>query len=458
MKTMPKLILAALAAFALCLGAQASRTPDKVQLWEGGPFWSTTNIGADEPWDAGYYFWWGDTVGYKRENGAWVASDGSNSNYSFSSLNAPTCDKSVAALQSEGWITANGVLAPAHDAAQAHWGGSWRMPTDEEFAALINNCSTVWTTTNGVYGRLVTGKGDYANRSIFLPASGHSDGSDIRWPGAFGGFWSSTPDSDRSSCAWSIGFNSGNFGRGDSYRYNHRSGGLSVRPVLQTGFAGEGDGTEASPYVVTSKEELETVIAFGKSLFVKLAPGTVIEGPVAIPDDLSALSLDLNGGSVVGTDGQPAIMLLGDTAFTASGSSGTISADEGVESVKRIGSVSVAAGSGIEMTGMNSVTTSVIVPKFVDGGAAEATGLVPKEGGKWTVTAFGELANDALGRDVADGMVKVYASDTVAGLETADPLATGVEIKSRKSAVKVTLEVVPPTPSETQFFRVQFGE
>jgi hypothetical protein len=54
-----------------------------VQLWENGPYWATTNIGAEKPEDYGYYFWWGDTVGYKRENDKWVASDGSNSNFSF---------------------------------------------------------------------------------------------------------------------------------------------------------------------------------------------------------------------------------------------------------------------------------------------------------------------------------------------------------------------------------------
>ena len=31
-----------------------------VQLWEGGPYWATTNIGAEKPEDSGYYFWWGD--------------------------------------------------------------------------------------------------------------------------------------------------------------------------------------------------------------------------------------------------------------------------------------------------------------------------------------------------------------------------------------------------------------
>ena len=54
-----------------------------VQLWEGGPYWAECNVGAAKPTDFGYYFWWGDTVGYKRENDAWVSSDGSTSNFSF---------------------------------------------------------------------------------------------------------------------------------------------------------------------------------------------------------------------------------------------------------------------------------------------------------------------------------------------------------------------------------------
>ena len=74
----------------------------RVQLWEGGPYWATTNIGADEPHEYGYYFWWGDTVGYKRVNNAWVASDGSSSNFMFRESNTPTDDKDIATLKSEG--------------------------------------------------------------------------------------------------------------------------------------------------------------------------------------------------------------------------------------------------------------------------------------------------------------------------------------------------------------------
>ena len=203
-----------------------------VQLWEGGPYWAETNIGAEEPWEYGLYFWWGDTVGYKRENDAWVASDGSAENFSFSSGNTPTYGKNNATLQSEGWITAEGVLAPEHDAAQVQWGGGWRMPTDSEFAELINNTTTTWTTSNGVYGRLVTGKGDYASASIFLPAAGSGYGTGLYSSGSYGGYWSSTPYSSGSIYAWSLFFNSGHFRR---YNGDGRYYGQSVRALR--GFA-----------------------------------------------------------------------------------------------------------------------------------------------------------------------------------------------------------------------------
>ena len=50
---------------------------DGVQLWEDGPYWAETNIGADEPWDYGYYFWWGDAVGCEWKNNKWARLNGS---------------------------------------------------------------------------------------------------------------------------------------------------------------------------------------------------------------------------------------------------------------------------------------------------------------------------------------------------------------------------------------------
>lgn len=200
---------------------------DKVQLWEGGPYWATMNIGAEKPEDYGYYFWWGDTVGYKRKNDKWVSSDGSNSNFSFSSGNTPTDDKESPTLKKEGWITSDRVLAPEHDAASIHWGRGWRMPTENELSALKNNCDWTWTTLNGVKGYVVKGRGAYASNSIFLPAAGYGYGTSLNHSGSYGHYWSSYPFWDYFS-AYYLEF------YWSTPHTNHypRYYGLSVRPVL----------------------------------------------------------------------------------------------------------------------------------------------------------------------------------------------------------------------------------
>lgn len=199
----------------------------KVQLWEGGPYWASTNIGAEDPEDYGYYFWWGDTVGYQRENDKWVASNGSSSDFSFWDSNTPTSGKDNATLQSEGWITANNVLAPEHDAAHVHWGGAWRMPTKQELDDLNNKCDWAWTTVNGVQGYVVKGKGTYASASIFLPCAGFGRGASLGSAGSGGFYWSSVPYSDYNNTAWFLYFNSGNHSTGN----NTRNIGQFVRPV-----------------------------------------------------------------------------------------------------------------------------------------------------------------------------------------------------------------------------------
>ena len=201
-------------------------THNMVQLWEGGLCWADTNIGADKPWEYGYYFWWGDTLGYKRENDAWVASDGSLSNISFDTSYASTYGKSVTTLQDEGWITADGVLVPEHDAAHVHWGGGWRMPTEEELDDLSSKCNWTWTTINGVNGYEVRGNGAYASGSIFLPAAGYGDGTSLGYSGSNGYYWSSVPYSE-SYASRRLTFSSS----GNNTLYARRGRGFLVRPV-----------------------------------------------------------------------------------------------------------------------------------------------------------------------------------------------------------------------------------
>ena len=212
----------------------------KIQLWAGGPYWADANIGAELPSDPGYYFWWGDTVGYVRANNAWVASDGSTNNFSFVELIASTYNMNKDELKEKGWITAAGVLTPDHDAAHEQWGGKWRMPTYEEWGTFIDECDLTWMTTNGVYGCLVRGTGDYAAASIFLPAAGWGkekdlfDNADASQPKGY--YWSSEPRDSNSATAKDLCFfNSSFLGFSWTRDYYKRYYGLPIRPVQDPG-------------------------------------------------------------------------------------------------------------------------------------------------------------------------------------------------------------------------------
>ena len=193
-----------------------------VQLWENGPYWGECNVGASKPEENGYYFWWGDTVGYTNSPSGWISvKDGTS--FSFERGNGLTISKNNDWLLSNGYIDSTGNLSGAHDAATAHLGAPWRMPTDAEFADLIDKCKVTWTTLNGVNGIRVTGKGDYSNRSIFIPFDGDGD------------YWSSTPNPDSPwDYAWRfyfyLSYSYGahlEFGR----YYTERYSGQTVRPV-----------------------------------------------------------------------------------------------------------------------------------------------------------------------------------------------------------------------------------
>ena len=206
-----------------------SISPGKVQLWEGGPYWADRNIGANNPWDYGLYFWWGDTTGYSPS--------GTTFSFSFDSSNTPTDMKPFEALLSEGWIVSqNGtwVLAPAHDAAHVKWGGKWRMPTNQELSDLNSKCDWTWMTTNGVNGWVVRGRGSYASNSIFLPAVGYGNGTSLDESGSRGRYWSSVQNSYANYYyySWWFDFHPSYHGTSNSGSRFH---GMSVRPVQ--GFA-----------------------------------------------------------------------------------------------------------------------------------------------------------------------------------------------------------------------------
>ena len=118
------------------------------------------------------------------------------------------------------------IAGTEYDVAHVKWGGSWVMPSKEQQNELINNCTSTWTTQNGVNGRLFTGSN---GGSIFLPAAGYRLDSGLGYAGSYGYYWSSTQLPSRSGRAYSLSFHSGGTYAGNGSRYD----GFSVRPVVR---------------------------------------------------------------------------------------------------------------------------------------------------------------------------------------------------------------------------------
>ena len=108
---------------------------------------------------------------------------------------------------------------------------------------------------------------------------------------------------------------------------------------------------------------------------------------------------------------------------------------------------------GVRVTGVGG-GVALPAPAFAADGKAATTEFTQGADGTWTLTAFAELGNDALGSDVADNMISVYRGDTVDGITN----AVAPTIIQKRSAVKVELSVEAPADAQTQFFKVKFGE
>ena len=162
-----------------------------IQLWENGPYWAECNIGATTA--EGY----GDLLSYNQAKGA------------------------LGGL-----------------------GASWRLPTEEEYAALVGKCASKVTQQNGVAGCLAQGKGAFASSSIFLPSAGfanHVEDEPVNREGTEDGHYWTT----KSGVAFYIGED----GELDSYSGYALDTGFSVRAVRDGEF-GEEISTEETTFAL----------------------------------------------------------------------------------------------------------------------------------------------------------------------------------------------------------------
>ena len=192
----------------------------------GGLKWATMNIGASQPSDYGLYFAWGDTQGYTGEQ---VGSGEGQKYFSQVDYKYGNGTSSPGAIGMTKYNATDGktVLEASDDAAVVNWGGSWRMPTIDEFQALCTAVNTTWTQVNNVYGILCTDKTD-SSKILFFPAAGHCSNGNVWSVGNFGNYWSSSISIGSRQNACELAFYSTTVIWDDLYG---RCYGCSVRPV-----------------------------------------------------------------------------------------------------------------------------------------------------------------------------------------------------------------------------------
>ena len=187
--------------------------------------WAKCNVGASSPEEIGLYFAWGEVIGY----------EGINSGKNFDWTDYKYCNGSYDTLtkynsfSSYGIVDNKTVLDLEDDAASMNMGGSWHMPSEEQWKELINSSytTTTWTTINGIKGRLITSKTN--GNTLFLPASGSCGWGSVSFVGSRGYCWSSSLEEDTTYYAWGLDFVSSGF---VSVGSGARCGGRTVRGVI----------------------------------------------------------------------------------------------------------------------------------------------------------------------------------------------------------------------------------
>jgi hypothetical protein len=182
-----------------------------------GILWATCNVGANNPEEYGDYFAWAETqpksvysgynyIYYIFEN-TW--------HYGYTKY-CPNSDYGY-----NNYTDNLTILQPCDDAAAANYGG--RTPTEMEWRELRDNCTSTWTTLNGINGQCLTGPN---GNSIFLPNAGYRYEGELRNVGIMGQYWSSSLNINDPQTAWEY------TDSGNDYIYQaSRPNGLSVRAV-----------------------------------------------------------------------------------------------------------------------------------------------------------------------------------------------------------------------------------
>lgn len=214
--------------------------PYYIDLGDAGK-WAYCNVGAFLPEEPGEYFMWGEVEGHKAEgtgSGAFNFTDfapfendrdryiKANATDGFGQGNAPYYHPAQSKFTKYNESDGKTKLELCDDAANANWGGNWRMPTYDEINNLYDEAG--WALDEEYY--------DYTADAFFIPIAGYGSGNglyafkeDLR-------YWSSTLYGDDKTKGYYLYFNSGDCMKVDgSARYY----GYPVRPIYDETLSGD---------------------------------------------------------------------------------------------------------------------------------------------------------------------------------------------------------------------------
>ena len=206
--------------------------PEMVDLGlPSGIIWASFNLGASNPEEYGSYYQW---AGSEDVSDTSIYLDLDNCPYHTGSDTEVGWTKYIPSDKLWYWSGSGSpdnktVLDPEDDVAHVKLGDKWRMPTDSELEELYNNCTSEWTTLNGVKGIKFTSKNN--SNSIFLPAAGKRFRDHLDSVGSYGLYWSSSLDTDSPVGAHLMFANLYGVGTG----YGGRCYGHPIRPVSDVG-------------------------------------------------------------------------------------------------------------------------------------------------------------------------------------------------------------------------------
>ena len=185
--------------------------------------WAKFNIGANAPEEHGGYFAWGETTEKNVYSWGWYLCKESEC--------GTWADPFIKNYQSAGTY----ILGPAYDAAHIQWGGSWRMPTQDDFKELTENCTSEKTTVNGVSGYRYTG---WNGNSIFLPDGQIKNGPNLTSDVFKSAYWTSY-----CMCfSFSTAQQASAFAPNGNLSKIDRAYGLAIRPVNDASTGSDIDG------------------------------------------------------------------------------------------------------------------------------------------------------------------------------------------------------------------------